>query len=108
MRKIRLFQKDAYIGIDFLARKAEIIKIKQDSDANAFSFDLETPKGKKTIAIANPEIKDNNPIKLELEAFRDSILQNLPTAVSEVDGFLAMEVAQRILDKISNTAIFEG
>jgi predicted dehydrogenase len=108
MRKIRLFQKDAYIGIDFLSRKAEIIKIKQDSDANAFSFDLETPKGKRTIAIANPEIKDNNPIKLELEAFRDSILQNLPTAVSEVDGFLAMEVAQRILDKISNTAIFEG
>jgi predicted dehydrogenase len=108
MRKIRLFQKDAYIGIDFLARKAEIIKIKQDSDANAFSFDLETPKGKKTIAIANPEIKDNNPIKLELEAFRDSILQNTPTAVSEVDGFLAMEVAQKILDKISNTAIFEG
>lgn len=108
MRKIRLFQKDAYIGIDFLARKTEIIKIKQDSDENAFSFDLETPKGKKVIAIANPEIKDNNPIKLELEAFRDSILQNQPTAVSEVDGFLAMEVAQLILDKISNTTIFEG
>lgn len=108
MRKIRLFQKDAYIGIDFLARKTEIIKIRQDSDENAFSFDLETPKGKKTIAIANPEIKDNNPIKLELEAFRDAILHNTPTPVSEVDGFLAMEVAQKILDRISHTTVFEG
>ncbi|QGW28388.1 Gfo/Idh/MocA family oxidoreductase [Phnomibacter ginsenosidimutans] len=108
MRKIRLFQKDAYIGIDFLARKAEIIKIKQDSDENAFSFDLETPKGKKTIAIANPLIEENNPIKQELEAFRDAIVQNTATPVSEVDGFLAMEVAQQILDSISNTTVFEG
>jgi predicted dehydrogenase len=108
MRKIRLFQKDAYIGIDFLARKAEVIKIKQDSDENAFSFDLETPKGKKTIAIANPDIKENNPIKLELEAFRDAIVNNTSTLVSEVDGFLAMEVAQLILDRISNTTVFEG
>ncbi len=103
-----MFQKDAYIGIDFLARKTEIIKIKQDSDENAFSFDLETPKGKKIIAIANPDIKDNNPIKLELEAFRDAIENNTPTVVSEVDGYLAMEVAQQILDRISNTAVFEG
>lgn len=108
MRKIRLFQKDAYIGIDFLERKAEIIKIKQDSDLNAFSFDLETPKGKKTIAIANPEILENNPIKLELEAFRDAIVHNTPTAVSEVDGLLAMEIAQQVLDSISQTTVFEG
>ena len=108
MRKIRLFQKDAYIGIDFLARKAEIIKIKQDSDENAFSFDLETPKGKKTIAIANPPIEENNPIKQELEAFRDAIINNTATPVSEVDGFLAMEVAQQVLDSISNTTVFEG
>lgn len=108
MRKIRLFQKDAYIGIDFLARKTEIIKIKQESDEQAFSFELETPKGKKTIAIANPAIEENNPIKLELEAFRDAILHNTPTPVSEVDGFLAMEVAQQILDSISHTTVFEG
>ena len=28
MRKMRLFQKDAYIGIDFLNKKTEIIKLK--------------------------------------------------------------------------------
>lgn len=105
MRKIRLFQRDAYIGIDFLAKKTEIIKIKADDDKNVFSFDLETPKGKKVIAIANPEIKENNAILMELQSFTDSILNKKPTAVNEVDGFLAMEVAHQILDKISNTKI---
>jgi predicted dehydrogenase len=105
MRKMRMFQKDAYIGVDFLQKKAEVIKLKQPSDEKVFSFDLETPNGKKTIAIANPEIAGNNAIKAELTAFVDSILQHKPTIVSEIDGFLAMEVAHQILDKINHTNI---
>lgn len=105
MRKMRLFQKDAYLGIDFLEKKTEIIKLKQPGDTNVFSFDIETPNGKKTIAIANPSIQPLNAIKLELEAFVDSIINNKPTIVSEIDGFLAMEVAHQILDKINNTSI---
>ncbi|MCU0375068.1 MAG: gfo/Idh/MocA family oxidoreductase, partial [Chitinophagaceae bacterium] len=108
MRKIRLFQKDAYIGIDLLARKTEIIKLKEPADTDVFSFDLETPKGKKTIAIANPEIRDNNAIKMELEAFVQSVLSDKQTPVSEVDGFLAMEVAHQILEKISSTTILDA
>jgi len=102
MRKMRMFQKDSYIGIDFLDKKTEIIKLKQPEDANAFAFDIETPNGKKTIAVANPPVKKTNAIKLELEAFVDSIVHNKPTIVSEIDGFLAMEVAHQILEKISH------
>ncbi len=105
MRKMRLFQKDAYLGIDFLEKKTEIIKLKQPGDTNVFSFDIETQNGKKTIAIANPTILPLNAIKLELEAFVDSIVNNKPTVVSEIDGFLAMEVAHLILEKINNTSI---
>lgn len=101
MRKIRLFQKDAYIGIDFLDKKTEIIKLKQDGDEDAFTFDIETPHGTKTIAITNPDIKPANAIKDELTAFRDSIVENKPTVVSEIDGYLAMEVAHKILEKIN-------
>ncbi|MFC4231415.1 Gfo/Idh/MocA family protein [Parasediminibacterium paludis] len=100
MRKMRLFQKDAYIGIDFLEKKTEIIKLKQPNDANVFSFDLDTPSGKKTIAVANPEVQQESAIKLELESFVDAIVNNKPTTVSEIDGLLAMEVAHQILEKI--------
>jgi predicted dehydrogenase len=101
MRKIRLFQKDAYIGIDFLEKKAEIIRMKESRDENAFSFDIETPNGPKTIAIANPEVKQSNAIHDELEAFVRSIKNNTTTEVNEIDGFRAMEVAHQILQKIS-------
>jgi predicted dehydrogenase len=105
MRKMRLFQKDAYLGIDFLEKKTEIIKLKQPDDTNVFSFDIETQHGKKTIAIATPTIEPLNAIKLELESFVDAIVNNKPVVVSELDGFLAMEVAHQILDKINNTSI---
>ncbi|MEO8771334.1 MAG: Gfo/Idh/MocA family oxidoreductase [Ferruginibacter sp.] len=102
MRKIRLFQKDAYIGIDFLDKKTEIIRLNTPGDKNVFTFDIETNNGKKTIAIASPAIADVNAIKMELEAFKDAIINNTETAVTVLDGFRAMEVAHQILDKISD------
>lgn len=100
MRKMRLFQKNAYISIDFLEKKTEITKIKEHGDKSAFSFDIETNRGKKTIALYTPKIEDRNAIKLELESFRDAIFNNTNTVVSEVDGYRAMEVAHLILEKI--------
>lgn len=103
MRKMRLFQKDAYIGIDFLEKKTDIIKYKTEEDTHVFSFDIETNRGVKTIAVATPEIRENNAILEELKSFTQSIIQNKPTEVSEVDGFRAMEVAHHILKKIDRT-----
>ena len=105
MRKIRLFQKDAYIGIDFLNKKSEIIKLKEARDSNVFTFDIETPSGKKTIAMDNPAVPEVNAIKKELEEFRDAILKNTKTIVSETDGYMAMDVAHQILEKIGNNVI---
>ena len=100
MRKMRLFQKNAYISIDFLEKKTEITKLTSPEDKTAFTFDIETNHGKKTIAFYTPKIEDRNAIKMELESFRDAILNNTNTIVSEVDGYRAMEVAHLILDKI--------
>ncbi|MGJ7031384.1 Gfo/Idh/MocA family protein [Niabella hirudinis] len=106
MRKMRLFQKDAYIGIDFLNKKTEIIKLKEATDAHVFAFDIDTPGGgKKTIAMANPPVPEVNAIKKELEEFRDAILNNTQTLVSEIDGLKAMDVAHQILEKIGNNTI---
>lgn len=105
MRKMRLFQKDSYIGIDFLNKKTEIIKLKEPKDINVFAFDIETPNGKKSIAIANPVVPEVNAIKKELEEFKEAILQNTKTIVSEMDGLMAMDVAHQILEKIGNNII---
>jgi hypothetical protein len=70
-----------------------------------FTFDIETNSGKKTIAISAPLIKEGNAIKAELESFTESILNKTATAVNELDGFRAMEVAHQILDKIRKNQI---
>jgi predicted dehydrogenase len=101
MRKMRLFQKDSYISIDFLDKKTEIIKYKSPEDKDVFTFDIETNYGKKTIVIAAPLIKENNAIKMELQSFTDAIKNNKNTTVTEIDGYRAMEVAHLILDKIN-------
>lgn len=100
MRKIRLFQKDAYIGIDFLEKNTEIIQLKKPEDTAAFSFDIETHQGTKTITISNPVVEDGNAILAELSSFVHAIQHDEPTVVNEIDGFLAMEVAHQILEKI--------
>lgn len=106
MRKMRLFQKDAYIGIDFLNKKSEIIRLKTPQDQDSFVFDIETPGGgKKTIALSNPSVPEVNAIRMELENFCEAILQNKPTRVSEVDGFRAMDIAHQILRKIKHNTI---
>jgi predicted dehydrogenase len=105
MRKMRLFQKDAYIGIDFLNKKTEVIKQKEPKDSNVFAFDIETPKGKKTIAISNPIVPEVNAMKKELEEFSNAVINNTKTIVSEIDGLMAMDVAHQILRKIGNNVL---
>jgi predicted dehydrogenase len=105
MRKIRLFQKDSYIGIDFLNKKTEVIRLKEPQDSNVFAFDIETTSGKKTIAMANPVIPEVNAIREELIAFKNAIQNNSKPIVSEIDGLMAMDVAHQILDKIGNNII---
>jgi len=105
MRKMRLFQKDAYIGIDFLEKKAEVIQMDLGDDPNAFTFDIPTPDGSKSIAIRNPNVTDSNAIKEELIAFKRSIEENSRPIVNETDGLNAMDVAHRILEKIAQNGL---
>ncbi len=101
MRKMRLFQKDAYIGIDFLDKKTEIIRMKAEDEAKGFfDFPIEIGEGKqKTISIETPDIRQVNSIKEELADFALSVLQDKPVTVSVYDGLHAMDVAHQILQK---------
>src|SRR5450755_2372457 len=105
MRKLRIFQKDAYIGVDFLNKKSEISSLNQDGNTDGFSFDIETRNGIKSILVRNPETPDINAILMELQKFTESILQNKPTLVSELDGYRAMDIAHQILQKIKYNSI---
>lgn len=104
MRKVRLFQKDAYISLDFLEKQAQVIRLFEpgmiDIPEQGQSMELETPNGKKVIHMDMPVIEPTNAIKMELESLADSILQDTKPTVSIEDGYKALELAYQILDDI--------
>ncbi len=103
MRKMRLFQRDAYIGIDFLEKKTEIVRLKEDGvPLEAMDFPLETGSGeKKVISVQMPEIMPLNAIRTELSEFAAAIVKDRPVRISVYDGYQAMDVAHQILKKMS-------
>jgi len=104
MRKMRIFQRDAYISIDFLNKKNEIVRIKPDSEPTSMlDFPIELNNGiKKTITVEMPIIESTNAIRDELILFLDAIINDTPTAVSADEGSTAVKIAEEILRKINN------
>lgn len=103
MRKSRFFQKDAYISVDFLEKKAEVIRMKpapvQPSD---FDMIIENAEGEKNqIIFEYPNIQSNNAILDELESFADAITENKQVEVSLEDGTEALKVALEIVKLIN-------
>lgn len=103
MRKSRFFQKDAYVSVDFLAKKVEIVKMKTPAPkTDDFALILENAEGqKKQIYFENPTIASNNAILEELESLANSITKDQPTAVSLEDGTKALALAYQIIDSYS-------
>ena len=100
MRKSRFFQKDAYISIDFLEKKSEVVKMKDvPENPDEFAMILQNAEGvKKQIYFDNPEVTPNNAILDELESFADAILNDTTPIVSLHQGTEALRVAQMIID----------
>lgn len=99
MRKTRFFQKDAYISVDFLEKKCEVVKMKDAPEVPGdFDMILQNAEGvKKQIYFANPEVSQNNAILDELESFADAINHDTTPIVTLEDGTRALEVAYRII-----------
>ena len=100
MRKSRFFQKDAYISVDFLEKKVEVVKMKDAPESpGAFDMILQNAEGvKKQIYFENPEIENNNAILDELETFADAIKHDTRPVVTIEDGAKALGVALQIID----------
>jgi len=99
MRKSRFFQKDAYIAVDFLEKKVEVVKMK-DAPEKPGDFDmiLQNAEGiKKQIYFENPDIVSNNAILDELETFADAINNNTVPVVSLEQGTRALRVALEVI-----------
>jgi len=107
MRKMRIFQKNNYITVDFLNKKCEIFSLCDEDEKingnNAVLINEYEFKGKKKrIFLQNPTVSSYDALRKELESFAESVLYNKDVKVSAVEGKMALEVALNILDIIEN------
>lgn len=104
MRKMRLFQKNTYITIDFAERKSEVFTLKDvgDEAEENLTFELQTSSGikRKALVYDTPPAPEVNAIKMELETFCEAIENDKEPRVSVVDGYEALKVAHHIVQHI--------
>lgn len=104
MRKSRFFQKDAYIGVDFLEKSLEVVSMEDvvgEPDEFDVVFDLGEGKPTKRILFDKPDIENTNAIKDELKTFGEAIVEDKTPIVSLINGYEALKVATEIVEKIN-------
>ena len=104
MRKVRFFQKDAYISVNYLDKTCEVVKMKDaPKNPDDFAMVLTNAEGvKKQIYFDNPTVGDNNAILDELEWFAQSIHNNSTPVVSLSDGAEALRVALLVIENFKH------
>jgi len=107
MRKMRIFQKNAYISMDFVDGFSEIFYIPEDKQEPfhdgtlAFSLgQIEDGQNKKEIKYNRLERRNVNPLKSELSSFVQAIRTNRAPAVSAGEGLSALRLANEVLREI--------
>ena len=103
MRKTRIFQKDAYVSIDFLEKKTEIVSLSEESSWNPFVMNIEVDSdgNKKSVNLLKPRVKNLNAIQEELVSFAKAIQNNSLPLVTLNDGCKALRVAHTVMEKIN-------
>jgi len=96
MRRLRLFQRDAYISVDFQTRQGVICRRRTAAGAKP-SIDAEQVQG-----------GDEEPLKLELEAFLRAATTGQASPVTGEEGAGALDLAHRVLEQITRFARRHG
>ena len=107
MRKMRIFQKDHYISLDFITGVSEVYRLQAIEEAalpNSISYgEMGVGDRKKRLIYEQPEAKEVNALNYELQLFVDSVLYDKKIVVSGEDGLRALKVAEIIIQKIEQS-----
>lgn len=107
MRKMRIFQKDTYLSLDFVTGVSEVYRLSPvDSPVSngSISFgEIGIGDKKKRLIYEQPETKEVNALQYELQLFVNSVLEKTKPVVSGEDGLRALKVAEAIIQKINDS-----
>ena len=103
MRKMRLFQKNSYITIDFDRKETEIFKLDdgQDRDSRILA-EIGVGEKKRKVLYKKPAVDDYNALLVELHTFVRSIRGETRGGVSAKAGRQALSIASEVLQQIDS------
>ncbi len=103
MRKMRIFEKNSYITLDFLKNETRIFEITSaDSPAKGSKVSqIQLNDEQKIIYLDSPKVVDDNPLLTELKAFAHSVQTGEQPPVTGEDGLAALEIALKIISVIN-------
>ena len=87
-RKLRIFQADAYLSVDYDARQVRICRREP------------TPDGQTALVFEEREVPDGDPLEVEIDAFLRAVRDREPPPVTGWDGLRALEVAHVIRESV--------
>ena len=90
VRKIRLFQPNGYLSIDFLTQKVVFASKKESPEKEAFP----------EILVQKIPVKKVDPLEIEIQSFVQCVRNRQPPRVSGKDGMRALELALLIIRQI--------
>jgi len=109
MRKMRMFQKDSYLSMDFDSGVSEVFRLVGPDESMPEHFisfgEMGVGNKKKTIVYEQPGQFEINALKHELELFVNSIIEDKAPVVTGEDGLRALKVADTIISKIKETQV---
>jgi len=107
MRKMRIFQKDTYLSLDFVTGTSEVYRLipsEEKVDSHSISFgEMGIGENKKRVVYEQPQVDEINALKYELELFIRSIQEKTKPLISGEDGHRALRIADLILNKIEES-----
>ncbi|MGB8656684.1 MAG: Gfo/Idh/MocA family oxidoreductase [Candidatus Zixiibacteriota bacterium] len=106
LRKMRLFQRDSYLSLDFLQKSVEVYRLVEVDRASRDKKENRTVVGNipveevgKTIVYERPEIVDQDMLTSEIGSFLNAVRTKSSPLVTGEDGMRALEVALKVKQK---------
>ncbi len=103
MRRLRFFQRNTYLAVDFLEKKAEIFRLSDqpaDPASGAMSLPMDNGNAQRFLVFEQPAAPSVNAIGMELSAFAAAIRGEAEVPVGLDAGYQALKAAHQIAERI--------
>ena len=106
MHKIRIFQRNSYINVNFEDNEAHIFQMASGKEKGKGKMTLKLSEGnEKEVFYIKPELSESNGIREEILSFKESIENNIDNDLTITKALSSIEIAQLVAEKVAQASM---